>query len=61
MNSKVHEQALKSLASWADLGLQPDSAESIVQVVFHTLHNVETFDAAVDAIVKIFSHPEMDR
>ena len=58
---KVHEQALKSVASWADFGLEPELLEPLVEQVFQALHKQDTFDAAVDALVKIFSHPELDR
>lgn len=58
---KVHEQALKSVASWADFGLEPELMEPLVEQVFQALHKQDTFEAAVEALVKIFSHPEMDR
>ncbi|PVD35776.1 hypothetical protein C0Q70_02739 [Pomacea canaliculata] len=59
--SKVREQALKSLASWADFGLEPEQAEPLVTLVFQALNKHETFDTAVDTLVKIFSHPDMHR
>nr|KAG5705296.1 hypothetical protein BaRGS_010747 [Batillaria attramentaria] len=61
LGAKVQEQALKSVASWADFGLDPELMEPLVEQVFQALHKQDTFDAAVDSLVKIFSHPEMER
>ena len=66
---KVTEQALKSVGSWSEFGFHPDHMEPMFELVFHTLRQKdeygmprsETFDAAVDTIVKVVTHPDIHK
>ena len=66
---KVTEQALKSVGSWSEFGFHPDHMEPMFDLVFHTLGQKdeygmlrsETFDAAVDTIVKVVTHPDIHK
>ncbi|XP_076463019.1 importin-13-like [Babylonia areolata] len=57
--TRVLEQALKSVGSWSEFGFHPQPMEPILELVLRFLHQTETFDAAVDTLVKVLNHPDL--
>ena len=58
---RVLEQALKCVGSWCEFGFSPEHIEPIFEQIFKAIHQPETFDAAVDALVKVLTHPEIHK
>ncbi|KAK7101271.1 hypothetical protein V1264_024075 [Littorina saxatilis] len=58
---RVIEQSLKCVGSWCEFGFQSDVMEPIMELVFQSLHKNELFDAAVDTLVKVLTHPDIHR
>lgn len=59
--SDVYEHALKCFASWVDFGVPMNESETIIIQVFQSLNSPHLFDAAVDTLVKVFSHADSHR
>lgn len=59
--SRVLEQALNCVGNWCEFGFSPEHMEPIFEQIFKAVHKQDTFDAAVDALVKIFTHQEIHK
>ena len=50
-------QALKCLNSWVQFGVTITDLDDALPLVFESIHNPELFDASVDLIVEVATHP----
>lgn len=56
-STQVQQQALKCLISWVQFGVTIVDLDNAMPVVFEAVHNPELFDASIDLIVEIATHP----
>ena len=50
-------KALKCLISWVQFGVTIVDIDNALPLVFESVHSPELFDASVDLIVEVASHP----
>jgi len=56
-STQVRQQALKCLISWVQFGVTIVDLDNVLPLVFESVHNLELFDASVDVIVEVATHP----
>ncbi|KAL9951487.1 hypothetical protein ACROYT_G044156 [Oculina patagonica] len=56
-STQVRQQALKCLISWVQFGVTIIDLGDALPLVFESVHNPELFDASVDLIVEVATHP----